>query len=185
MTVACLAWGSLVWDPRGLPLDEGWHSDGPGVQVEFLRQSRDGRMTLVLEPSAITVQALWAKIRTDDLASAVAVLAEREGIGQKSTPKFIGTWSIGQPEPSLIHGLKNWAKANAIDHVIWTALPPKFNDDQLRASPEQVLTYLKSLTGNTRDLAEEYVRNAPLQIRTQFRQAIEDMLQWTPWQNQG
>lgn len=182
MTVACLAWGSLVWDSRGLPLNGGWHFDGPGVQVEYLRQSKDGRMTLVLEPSAISSPSLWAKVQTHDLASAVAALAEREGIGQKSTRKFIGTWSTGQPEPPLIHGLENWAIANAIDHAIWTALPPKFNDESVRASQEQVLAYLGSLTESTRDLAEQYVRNTPQQIRTLFRQAIEETLQWTPLQ---
>ena len=183
MTVACLAWGSLVWDPRGLPLDGGWRCDGPGVQVEYLRQSKDGRMTLVLEASSITVPSLWAKVQTHDLTSAVAALAEREGIiGQKSTKKSIGTWSTGQAEPQLIHGLENWAQENEIDHAIWTALPPKFNDESVRASQEQVLAYLGSLTENTKELAEEYVRNTPQQIRTPFRHAIEETLQWTPLQ---
>lgn len=180
MTVACLAWGSLVWNPGELPIDGRWHSDGPGVQVEYLRQSKDGRLTLVLEASASIVPALWARMQSNDLPSAVTALAARENIGPKSTPKFIGSWSKGQTEPDLVHGLADWAYTNDIEHVIWTALPPFFDGQQVTATKEQALSYLRGLSGEAKEKSEQYVRMTPSQVRTRYRRVIEETLHWVP-----
>jgi len=179
MTIACLAWGSLVWDPRELPIEGDWLLDGPELEVEFLRQSENGRITLVLAPSAVTVTSLWVKLSTNDLTSGVKSLAEREGINSHNESKYIGHWSVGEQEPTLIHGLPAWALSNAIAHVIWTSLPPKFNGQLISATSQQIVKYLESLAGETRERAEQYIRMTPKQIQTKYRRDIEGHLNWT------
>ena len=39
MKIACLGWGSVIWDPRALPIQREWFKDGPFAPVEFTRQS--------------------------------------------------------------------------------------------------------------------------------------------------
>ena len=94
--IACLGWGSLVWKLEGLLVEklrsdlpvppwtrcaEGkvgdWQCDGPPVKVEFLRQSKDKRLTLVLHASAAPVPSLWARMTVDNLNTAVKDLKKR------------------------------------------------------------------------------------------------------------
>ena len=177
--IACVGWGSLIWDTRDLLILGAWREDGPMVQVEFLRQSRDGRITLVLNSSARAVPSQWALMPNTDITSALEALRRREGVS-KARSAEIAAWSTGSPEPALIHDLPAWSEARNIDAVIWTALPPRF-EDQERVAPtqEQVIAYLSALRGPARDLAEGYIRRAPRQIDTDFRRAIARALNWT------
>ena len=47
LRIACLGWGSLLWDPRSLPMAGPFRDDGPRLPIEFSRIARDGRATLV------------------------------------------------------------------------------------------------------------------------------------------
>lgn len=178
-TIACLGWGSLVWDPQELAIQRRWFDDGPLIHVEFARQSQDGRITLVLVQTENPVRSLWAVMDATDLASAKTDLRKREGIPEKNEDKHIGTWSAGQPFPALIPGLAEWAVAHGIAHVIWTNLPPRFNGSETTPSAEQVVQYLGGLTGALREVAERYVRFTPRQVDTAYRRRIEAALQWT------
>ena len=177
-TIACLGWGSLVWDPRELPIQRTWFLDGPTVRVEFSRQSQDGRITLVLVPGATAVRSLWAIMDAQTLEAAREALASREKIPKKNEAKHIGSWSIGDQPVSEIPNLSAWAEASGVQHVVWTALPPKFSGVEQAPTEEQVVSYLEALVGAQRDAAEIYVRRAPKQIDTAFRRKIEAKLQW-------
>lgn len=179
--IACLGWGSLVWDPRELPIQRKWFDDGPLVQVEFARQSMDGRITLVLERSAIPVRSFWSIMDLSDISNARNALQSREGISNKNSNN-IGSWSVGEALPEMIIGLSEWANARGVDSVVWTALPSKFGEGKTKGAPTEaeVVAYLSQLTGSKRDVAERYIRFTPKQIDTAYRRRIESELHWTP-----
>ena len=79
MKIACLGWGSLIWDPRDLPAQE-WQNDGPRLPIEFSRVSKDGRVTLVVDVAGRSVPTLWTLLATENLESGIAQLAAREQV---------------------------------------------------------------------------------------------------------
>ena len=177
--IACLGWGSLIWDPRNLPIRRYWFDDGPLIPLEFARQSMDDRITLVIVPDARPVRALWTLMDSDSFEDAKERLRLREGT---ENSKNIGVWSREGPFlDDEIPKLSKWALARNIDSVVWTKLRLKFNgDDTWQPNVEDVLRYLQALTGTARDAAEQYIRRAPRQIDTAYRRRIEAELQWLP-----
>ena len=177
-TIACLGWGSLIWDPRDLPIRGCWFDDGPLIPLEFARQSVDDRITLVISPDARPVRSLWNLMDSDNLEDAKEQLRLREG---RTKPKYIGNWSRGKRSPDRIPDLREWTLARNLDSVIWTALPPRFKgEDHRQPGVEEVLGHLRALSGTARDKAEEYIRRAPRQIDTAYRRRIEAELHWLP-----
>jgi hypothetical protein len=179
-TIACLGWGSLVWDPRTLPIRrKKWFTDGPLVRVEFLRQSSDGRLTIVLDDGSPPVRALWTIMDANDLAQARGQLQTREGCPRLDG---IGSWPGDDAKgPASIVDLPKWAADRGLSGVVWTALAPRFRETAgAKPTAEEVIAYLKSLRGTQRDEAERYIRRAPRQIDTPYRRLIEAELQWTP-----
>ncbi|MER8708942.1 hypothetical protein NKH49_25875 [Mesorhizobium sp. M1088] len=176
MTIACLGWGSLIWDPRELPIQRQWFDDGPFVKIEFARQSNDDRITLVIEETATPVRTLWAVMDATGVEIAKEALRQREG---KPIKDHIAHWQTGENTPAAIPRIAEWAAAHGIDAVIWTALPARFAaKDNRTPTIDEVLTHLHSLEGNKRDNAERYIRLAPPQIDN-YRRKIEAELGWT------
>ena len=137
--------------------------------------------SLVIESSGIPVRALWALMDDSDLNGAVEALRVREGIPQKGKDNFIGRWPVGREAPHVIPDLPRWAEGKGLNYVIWTALPPKFkNQDNRKPTVDEAVTDLRALEGRPRDEAEKYVRRAPRQIDTRYRRRFESELGWTP-----
>ncbi|MDP9617206.1 hypothetical protein ACODUI_12675 [Stenotrophomonas geniculata] len=180
--IVYLGWGSLVWQPRALPMAGGWREDGPSVRVEFLRQSENGRLTLVLSPEAAPVPSYWTAFAGEgNILEAREALRDREGILLRNIERDIGVWRPGAANPNGVPELTGWAAGRGITAVLWTALPPKFDGRNGEvAQMDQVIAYLEGLIGEERQRAEEYIRRAPPQIATSYRRHIEQRLGWTP-----
>lgn len=178
MKIACLGWGSLIWRPENLLIQNKWFEDGPFLPIEFTRQSSDGRMTLIIDSKASPVRVLWTLMTTKSLDVAITSLKEREGIGSNDSIHHVHSTDkdLNEIQSSVYH----WLKTVNIDAAIWTGL--SFNKKIHRDRPNiiSVLKYLKGLDYRTRKLAEEYIRKAPKQIDTEYRRAIEIELGWSP-----
>jgi hypothetical protein len=98
MLIACLGWGSLVWDPRELPIHGRWFEDGPLLPIEFARQSQDGRLTLVLVPGyEAKVRSLWTLFSVGTVDDAREALRRRERVLEKNKSQHIHAWSKADP----------------------------------------------------------------------------------------
>jgi hypothetical protein len=179
--IALIAWGSLVYDPGNLPLSSAWHADGPLLPVEFCRESRDGKITLVLMPGMPPVPTLWVTLAVENVAHARQLLADREARPNKGRKEIAGFWSPSEAAGTCAEEIGSWARAHDLTGAVWTALGPKFHGvDRRIPTVDEVVAHLRSLSGPQRRAAERYVRCAPVQIRTSYRAAIEDAVGWRP-----
>lgn len=183
--IACLGWGSLVWDPRELPIRREWFSDGPLLPIEFAgKSSNDGRVTLVLIDDAAEVRSLWALMSSTNLKQAKEALAKRERTWSKSAPaKDIGWWDKESNTDSGgigVDSIKFWAESIGLDAMVWTAIKPAFGGRDLSARTTQVIDHLRWLPYTSWLCARDYVRRAPRQIDTEIRREIEKEFGWSP-----
>lgn len=180
--IACLGWGSLIWNPGGLPIIEQWNDDGPMLPIEFARESSGQRITLAICPSVSRVRALWALLDAKHLQAAISALATRENISAKRMAADIGYVNLAD---SASHGacaddVAAWAARHTLDAVVWTNLPSGFRKlREAMPTGEQVLAHLGGLSGQARDDARQYVEKAPAQIDTEYRRLIAEKLGWS------
>lgn len=181
--IACIGWGSLVWDPQKLQHDKEWREDGPDLPIEFARESSDRHITLVICPGLPKVRTLWTLSTLDSLSDAVNDLALREYKDAK--PRWIadnvGRWDA---KTGGSHGMEEdtiaaWAAEKGLAGVVWTNLPCGFRDAR-HALPtlEALQAHVATLSEPERLKAEEYVRRAPDQVRTAYRVPLQRALGW-------
>ena len=175
MKIACLGWGSLIWKPQHLPVAGEWHTDGPMLPIEFARVSDGGELATVICVNAAPIQVLWAWLDIEDVTVACDALRKREGIDDDRVDG-VGLLIIDEtPEGELAE----WAQEHGIEAVGWTALPPKSAEMEGRApTVTEAIAYLDSLTGETREHAQDYIKSVPEQIDTVYRRAIVETLGW-------
>jgi hypothetical protein len=182
--IACIGWGSLVWDPRSLPCRGIWHSDGPFLPVEFARESADKRITLVICPGVASVRTFWTLLDVTDIASAKAQLATREyaKADAKWIASNIGFWdrsSAGRHDLET-NEIATWADSLGLAGVVWTNLPCQFRGQKdVMPTSDEVLSHMRALDDNLRAAAEKYVRMAPAQIDTSYRRRLAQELGWS------
>jgi hypothetical protein len=177
MKIACIGWGSLIWNHGALHCRGDWSADGPVLPIEFARTSRDGRLTLVLTAEAKPVPALWVELDYKSAIQAQEALAGREACDLHS----IGVWPGIPPRYNVgAASIAAWAAERQLDAVVWTALRPKFSEQDGVApdSAQAAIEYLRRLAGAAQVSAREYIQRAPAQIRTLYRAAIESELGW-------
>ena len=180
---ACVGWGSLIWNKGSLPNLGGWHADGPMLPVEFARESADRRITLVICKGRPDIQALWTLLNVEDIASAREQLGLREYAAAR--PKWIeaniGFWDKSS---DTWHGegaeaIAAWARLRNLAGVVWTNLDYGLKDNRgLMPSGADIVKHLRTLEGDERAAAEEYVRKAPHQVRTAYRELIAAEFGW-------
>ncbi|MBL0261021.1 MAG: hypothetical protein IPQ10_08135 [Saprospiraceae bacterium] len=74
--------------------------------------------------------------------------------------------------------ITKWLKEKDIDAAIWTGLSFSKKTKNERPTLSDIINHLEQLTGDERRFAEEYIRNAPKQIDTEYRREIENKLGW-------
>lgn len=119
----------------------------------------------------------WVELDYFTAEQAQEALAGREGC----RAEFIGLWPSYSPKHDVgAAAIAAWASAAGLDRVVWTALPPKFDNVNgvVPKDAATVLAYLNTLEGETLERAREYVTRVPSEVRTPFRSAIEAELGW-------
>lgn len=180
MKIAILGWGSLINEPRGLPIVGEWLPDGPKLWIEFSRISqrgaRAGCLTLVIDERCESeVTTLHVLSKRSDLPQAIADLQAREG----TSADDIGFCEVAagrfapnalSRHPKSCERIRAWAQAKGFDAVIWAALARRFKDAvRIPFSPAAALNYLNGLPPPTKEKALAYIHNAPQQTMTPFR----------------
>lgn len=94
---------------------------------------------------------------------------------------IIGYWSAAdRTDGEQSRQIGDWATQRNLDGVVWTALKPKWNAERgVVPTIDQVLERLRGLSAEPKIAAERYIRLAPRQIRTPYRERIEAEFGWT------
>ena len=178
--IACIGWGSLIWEPGELPIAGAWQGNGPLLPLEFARESGDGRITLVICDNVAPVTTLWALLGVGELQAAIAALAQREGVTKRiATDIGYVDAKSGTSSGALAAPIAEWARGQGLDGVVWTNLPCGFKGRRGEMpSAEQVIGYFNALDREQKERARNYFERAPDQVTTPYRSLIRRQLGW-------
>lgn len=189
MSIALLAWGSLVWDRGDLRIAREFEPNGPRLPVEFCQVSIDGHLTLVIDEAVGAACATYGAPSTfDDLDHALRNLWLREGREREKLPRAVrGHGRVGFVDrisgqasvkakarhPRAVETIAAWAAERGWDAVVWMALGSNFYDRAGEPfSVEAAMRYLDTRDEATRDKALTYIRRAPAEVQTPVRTAV-------------
>lgn len=184
--IAIIAYGSLVWDldclePHvALPWQMG---AGPELPMEFSRISPKRLMGLVLclDPAhGVPCRTHAIASRRASLDAAVADLAERERAPLDRIGRVCletGRQVTRLPEVAAL--MEDWCRRVGARGAIWTDLDTNYAAERGRefdlAGAE---TYLRGLTGPSRDEAVRYIALAPAATDTPLRRRLAGQGWW-------
>jgi hypothetical protein len=172
--IGILGWGSLIWDPRGLPLSGVWHLGGPKLPIEFSRVSSDERLTLAIDSCAATVPTRYAISARADLDDAICDLAIREGTDKRNIGNVE---AAAKTDDTVKEVIRSWAQKNGFDAVVWTDLKPNFKKKKQQAfSLEAAEKHLRQLSGVCQRNALLYIKKAPQEVVTPLRQHLRNWI---------
>ena len=184
--IAIIGWGSLIWCPKSLHKHIGeWQTGGPCLPIEFSRISCDERLTLVIdEKNGEVIPTRFTEIRICNLEDAIAALAKREGVTKKYIKYkigFVDRQKAKAPPKKFLYSetVEKWLECTDFDAAIWTALKSNFKKkanleekEETEFSVEAATKYLQELTEDKKDLAREYIENAPPEVCTPLRRHL-------------
>jgi len=184
LRIAILGWGSLIWDPRDLPIASAWQS-GPKLPIEFSRVStrgnRQGCLTAVIDEQqgvdVVTMFALSPRLNLDD---AIVDLRDREGtiddrVGFLDLHHGTERQFARQHHPRACNTIKAWAVQQQLDAVVWTGLTSNFLEVvNVPFSVSAALEHLRGLAEPMRSHAFDYLRRAPAEVMTPLRRAANE-----------
>ena len=188
LRISILAWGSLVWDRKDLAIGADFAPAGPWLPVEFCRVSRDGCLTLVIDEAFGAPCITYSALSTfDDLEAAIENLRIREGMPNREGVGFVAPRHRRQSatalarHPRAVKTITEWTSAQGFDAAIWTALASNFEEKTHTSfSIEAAIRHLEALDEETLGSALRYIRQAPAQVKTPVRDAVN--IRWPSMQ---
>jgi hypothetical protein len=174
MKIAILGWGSLIWDPRDLPREGTWQTGGPILPIEFSRVSTDCRLTLAIDPiHGVPVATRYVQSPRASLDDAIADLCQREGTAKKGVG-FMGLGETSCRVEALSPAIRQWGEKHGFEGIVWTDLASNFEAETgVAFSVEEAKSYLVHLPESAADRARKYVNNAPPEVDTPLRRALQ------------
>jgi hypothetical protein len=181
--IAIIAWGPLVSRPETLSFIGRFKPTDLRLPIEFCRLSEEGRLTPVIDRVYGALCATRAALSGfEDMPYAINNLRKRERTIRENIG-FVDMRS-GQHSPRTLNGgidtveaIKAWlAAASGYDAAVWTGLARNLPEAHLADqafSVEATMRHLETLDAHTLEYVLAYVWEAPAEMQTPVRAAIE------------